>query len=490
MNTNFSSQTPAASLDRSGLWSWPGLLEELSRVCFYLVHLTWLVPWAFGLLRYNQPGSEILVFILLLAVTWGADVLARTMSSYRLKLKVRRGLLAAYIIVSLVMILGAWRAFSEYSASGVGTRDLMRSLSEFTTFNTTIPGEFVIAVFVLLNILHGVRQAQEFIGPPSFVTSMLWGVLGFVAYGVVISRVNGTNPAQWFYLFIFAIVTGLYLYRVSGYLGRSKSGQRIASHRWRIGMLATIFLFLWVSGLGSAVVGEYLTELRSFFGAVTLNILYVISLPFLGILALFESVMQPYIGKITMPEPPPLFRNFRLPEMPTKTAPDELDALLNMIGSAVKPFLLWAILIVVTLIILRIALFSKTPRTTTADYHESLVEGEDIPKLLAKNLRSQVAALMGRFARSSEKRRRLYAAARIRQIYSAWLSICAENGIARLDAQTPAEHGEIAAGVFPLLRSDIFLLVNAYHRVRYGEYPELPDELKAVEQAWNRLRRV
>ena len=223
MNMNFSSQTPAASLDRSGLWSWPGLLEELSRVCFYLVHLTWLVPWAFGLLRYNQPGSEILVFILLLAVTWGADVLARTMSSYRLKLKVRRGLLAAYIFVSLVMILGAWGAFSEYSASGAGTMDLISSLSEFTTFNTTIPGEFVIAVFVLLNILHGVRQAQEFIGPPSFVTSMLWGVLGFVAYGVVISRVNGTNPAQWFYLFIFAMVTGLYLYRVSGYLGRSKS---------------------------------------------------------------------------------------------------------------------------------------------------------------------------------------------------------------------------------------------------------------------------
>lgn len=486
----FSSQTPAASPDRSGFWSWPGLLEELSRVCFYLVHLTWLVPWAFGLLRYNQPGSEVLVFILLLAVTWGADVLARAMSSYRLKLKVRRVVLGTYIFVALVVILGAWGAFSESLAGGAGTKNLMRSILEFTSFNTAVPGEFVIAVFVLLNILHGVRQAQEFIGPPSFVTSMLWGVLGFVSYGVVISRVNGTNPALWFYLFIAAMVTGLYLYRVSGYLGRSKSEQRIASHRWRIGMLAIVFLFLWLSGLGSAVVGEYLKELRSFFGAVALNVMYVVSLPFLGILALFEAALQPYIGKITIPEPPPLFRIIKLPEMPANPAPDELDALLNMIGSAVKPFVLWAILIVVTMIILRFALFSKTPQTSVADYYESLLETEDIPKLITKNLRSQVTALLGRLARSGENRRRLHAAARIRQIYSAWLSICAENGIPRLDAQTPAEHGEIAAGVFPLLRSDIFLLVNAYHRVRYGEYPELPDELKVVEQAWTRLRRA
>jgi hypothetical protein len=84
-------------------------------------------------------------------------------------------------------------------------------------------------------------------------------------------------------------------------------------------------------------------------------------------------------------------------------------------------------------------------------------------------------------------RRRLRAAARIRQVYADLLELCAKMGQPRPDALTPLEFVPKLDKLFPEYNPEIDTITQAYLRVRYGLLPESQDEITEVDSAWKKL---
>jgi len=78
----------------------------------------------------------------------------------------------------------------------------------------------------------------------------------------------------------------------------------------------------------------------------------------------------------------------------------------------------------------------------------------------------------------------------IREIYRRLLAACVGHDFSRHKAQTPLEFLAALETAFPQSAADFRLLTEVYLRVCYGEYPEILDEVHAVDQAWERVQQV
>ncbi|MFN2136342.1 MAG: DUF4129 domain-containing protein, partial [Candidatus Promineifilaceae bacterium] len=83
--------------------------------------------------------------------------------------------------------------------------------------------------------------------------------------------------------------------------------------------------------------------------------------------------------------------------------------------------------------------------------------------------------------------RRWRAAASIRRIYVGMCEAAADAGYGRDHAQTPYEYLQTLGEMWPENTADCRLITDAYVRVRYGEVPESSEELSAIRAAWQRL---
>jgi hypothetical protein len=86
------------------------------------------------------------------------------------------------------------------------------------------------------------------------------------------------------------------------------------------------------------------------------------------------------------------------------------------------------------------------------------------------------------------RRDRQQAAARIRQIYQALISICRELGVSKSDSETPLEFLPRLLDLFPDHQAGLERITAAYHKVRYGELPEDLTELNVLEADWQALQ--
>jgi hypothetical protein len=84
--------------------------------------------------------------------------------------------------------------------------------------------------------------------------------------------------------------------------------------------------------------------------------------------------------------------------------------------------------------------------------------------------------------------RRLWAAARIRRIYTRLMDLTTKLGHPRSPSQTPLEFLPDMEELFPTLSGDLALITRAYIKVRYGELPELAQDVELVVSAWERVK--
>ena len=65
---------------------------------------------------------------------------------------------------------------------------------------------------------------------------------------------------------------------------------------------------------------------------------------------------------------------------------------------------------------------------------------------------------------------------------------CASLGLSRPASFTPLEFLQILVRRFPRSMADLELITQVYIRIRYGELPEISQELDEVETAWSRVK--
>lgn len=102
---------------------------------------------------------------------------------------------------------------------------------------------------------------------------------------------------------------------------------------------------------------------------------------------------------------------------------------------------------------------------------------------------SQISALFNRRLNLADARK-LWAAARIRYIYSRMLALSSRLGEPRPAFATPSEFCPKLQKRLPDAAEDIALITAAYNRIRYGELPETGEEVERVLAAWQKITRA
>ena len=99
---------------------------------------------------------------------------------------------------------------------------------------------------------------------------------------------------------------------------------------------------------------------------------------------------------------------------------------------------------------------------------------------LARGLRAQ--------GRRSIHPARLIGAARVRRVYAGLMALCARKGSPRKAWLTPLEFLPRAEELFPGRERELEQVTRAYIKVRYGELPELREEVEQVLEAWKSIQ--
>jgi hypothetical protein len=115
---------------------------------------------------------------------------------------------------------------------------------------------------------------------------------------------------------------------------------------------------------------------------------------------------------------------------------------------------------------------------------ESLLGEGEARKLLQKSFQDALNALGSRFKTS----RREIVVARIRRIYAQLMELCDELNQPRLPQQTPLEFLPEMGELFSNQLDDLRKITQAYIRIRYGELPEINEELDALEKSWQNVQ--
>jgi hypothetical protein len=104
------------------------------------------------------------------------------------------------------------------------------------------------------------------------------------------------------------------------------------------------------------------------------------------------------------------------------------------------------------------------------------------------DLREVSRSLRKRLRRFLEGRVQTSHAARIRRIYGELMALSARLEHPRPRAVTPLEFLNTLNVLFPSAAAELATITSAYIKVRYGEFPESPQELQGVLLAWERVR--
>jgi len=146
----------------------------------------------------------------------------------------------------------------------------------------------------------------------------------------------------------------------------------------------------------------------------------------------------------------------------------------------------------VAFIIIAAVLFLRARRTMVEDYMPEMEAPEFIlgrgeaAQILRKALQEGWAELVERF----RPVRRWQATERIRRAYARLLELSAARGQARLPSQTPLEFLPALVQAFPGKDAETNLITQAYLKIRYGQYPEILDDVQRVEDALARIQRA
>jgi len=143
-------------------------------------------------------------------------------------------------------------------------------------------------------------------------------------------------------------------------------------------------------------------------------------------------------------------------------------------------------IIVLILIGLRLRIVNR--RDISADERDWVLNRVELLRMLRKAIESRLRQFTEGMA-NLRQGRRIWAAARVRRIYCKMMDMASEFEHPRMGAETPLEFIETLEKLFPFIRAEVLVITQAYHRVRYGEFPETRFEVEEVEGAWESVKK-
>jgi hypothetical protein len=462
-----------------------------------IMEACWITPWFKSLTPETYAVQSLRVLVILICIVLFSHLLVRLMDYLKLKKSIRRGLMIAFLVIvsytAIKMML-----FAQESVSLMEL--LSKPIRSFADLQSIIPPEFIIIVTVLIGFWRGLSLAQEHLGPSTVMTHFLLGIIMFIVFVFFTTLITGENPGDFFFLFLFASLIAMCTARMT-VVGMVRGGKKnIFNRSWFIGILLAALLVVGVA----SIFGDLIAEQFSWIGAIFLGLfssiiilLWVIMNP---VLSLVINVLSELIQDSKAIEN--LGDSFQRINDMMQGLGQRMMAFLDKSGigiilsqwaPAIRTIILIGIIVVIVLLVLLwmgMRLWKDRERRLEQDENRVSLPSGNLLQSLLNILQSgwkRAAKSITQFT-DFNQRRRLRAAARIRQVYSDLLELCAKMGQPRANAQTPLEFVPKLGLLFPELIPEVETITQAYLRVRYGLLPETQDEIAEVESAWKMLK--
>ena len=218
-------------------------------------------------------------------------------------------------------------------------------------------------------------------------------------------------------------------------------------------------------------------------------ILFVASIPWL-ILSFF---LFPLLGMIRDALPAPSLTPTPTPLAPYPDISPSLQPVLQqpaqpaILPQTVVTLIFWSVVLLLVLVyFVRARRESLRIRHKSYEEPESLLDRDALLRQMRKSLRQQARQIIDGLSSRLRGRRQL-AAQLVRRIYAQLLDLAEEIYQPRPDSSTPLEFLPVLELAMPGLGDELALITRAYVRVRYGEVPESPADIQAIETAWQRI---
>jgi len=341
----------------------------------------------------------------------------------------------------------------------------------------------------------GIRLTRERIGPHITIKYFQMGSIMLLLYAAVIAGLVGYHPPAWIYvLFLFSGLIAMGAARVSvvGYL---RGGRRSPFNRRWLGEMAVATVIILAI---AAIVAVFFTGQSERIVGWLEGLVYIIGLIVASPIILILSLLAGWLNQMD---------SASLEIVPESDIPlEEVErgdpAGMPLVGEGfiseinLVPLLQSALTWIV--VILALFVLYKLLRRTVVLMRMRWRDVEDetgaysglggLGQLLRDVLLGEAQQAADGFSRRLNRKERIMAAEQIRNIYAQLLDLSEELGHSRPASITPLEFLPELDSQFLGLSEDLRVITSAYVDIRYGELPETQGQLKAVENAWQRVR--
>jgi hypothetical protein len=425
--------------------------------------------------------------LIFLPAVVAAHYLARLIFLRPWSFKLRMAILSVLIVAS-----GLWAVHRVGYASYplLGPAWVRESLDHLWRANlewSNLSDDLKVFLLVIFLWWRGFLLAQRRFDSESITFRFRWNLV-LLAASIILAGLLHAWPYQYFvFLFFFASLLCIALARAEEVAQQYGGDQAPFRLGWLAAVvLASLLVLTLAGGLALVLTGEnVVTVLRPValvLRFIILGVAYVIGwVIFLLLSLIFRLFLSDIDFELFEPEITPLVFDSPLetgPVTPLLT-PQQLT-LLRVGGVGV------GILFVLLVVILTLVGLQARDEGREGSERESVWEGFRLDRGLGRwrqRLREAGAAVGDALAG------RWLAALTIRRIYAQLCAWAARAGYPRARYETPYEYLKTLQAAFPRRRQDLARVTRAYVAVRYGEVPERVEELEAVREAWERIRR-
>lgn len=466
---------------------------ELAACAVLIMNLCWIVPWLQLFAGTGISAPSWLVYLVMGIILSVVYILGRLGRALYLKTNIQTVLAAFLAIVGILLAILVLMPSSGADEIGAAlNRNAIRGWRDATA---VIPGQFLIALTVLLVWWRGLSLSRQHIGPFLVQRNFRLGIAILSVFGVLIARTSGGVQPLWVYtLFLFSGLLALGAARIAILEAFKGAEPTPFNRRWLSGVTLGILSVLGTALLIALVLMGQMDRLAGWLQ----DAVYFLGLVLLSPLILLASLLSMLWGRFASAAPtvpPPSFTPVPEPESPYIPS-GQITTLINQ-GSAdlleaFKFVLIWgSVFLAILLLIILVRRLLVTNLQANEYKQDQLSAYErlgDLPALLRASLLGDARQALEGLSKRLNRGERVMAAARIRRIYSQLLDLSKDLGALRPASKTPLEFLNVLEMVFPGLSEDLRIITDAYIRVRYGEYPETQQQVDAVEKAWLRVR--
>lgn len=462
--------------------------RELVFLALGMMDVCVFAPLFVALLSSVVPTLPVALTAALLGAVLAVHYLARLMLHLPLRPALRSSLLGTGVLVSGLLAI---HHFLHPQVRFLNLAWLVGIFSDLQREN--LPHDVLIFLLVLFLWWRGLVLAQRRLDSESVAFRFRSGLV-LLAVTVALSGSILSWPYYHFvFIFFFASLLGIALARAEE-VGRQYGGsQSPFGLDWLVTLVVTsLAVLLLAAGLAALMTGENI-------GLLLLPLLRVLRIVLLGVVYVMAWIAQVVITPLMV-----LFRQHELGrvldealrqmELPESFAGQEAQPEQSFL-TAEQLALAKAVGIVVGVLLLLLLVVISLRRMRAWDGRRRDEERESVWEGVHLRLRLRDVMRRGRrrlddvaVALNNSLVGRFLAAITIRRIYAQMGALAAERGYPRAPHETPYEYLPALERALPDNCGEVKCITEAYVAVHYGEVPERPEELTAVQAAWKRIR--